>query len=80
MLAVTVLARVQTKYSVHGTRLSCTENQSGLRWMESDVDLLAKLTCLRHCNTSEAARPLKQRWVCVDGLTGVIKSSSICGS
>jgi len=82
-LAVIVLARLQIKNcQLHpcgwSKTLLCIPNQSGLRWTESNVDFLAMLTCLRHCDTSQTAWPFKEGWICVDGLTGVIKSSDIC--
>lgn len=78
-MAVIVLARLQINYTHVGeTRLLRVQNQSGLRWTESNADLLVKLACLRHCNTSQTAGPFKQGRVCVDRLTGVVKSSAIC--
>jgi hypothetical protein len=48
-----------------------------LKYIESDVEFLAVLTCLRNGDTSQAAGPFKERRVRVDGLTGVVKCSDV---
>jgi hypothetical protein len=51
-----------------------------LKYIESDVEFLAVLACLRNGDTSQAAGPFKERRVRVDGLTGVVKCSDIWDS
>jgi hypothetical protein len=82
LLAVVVLPRLQIKYCpVHSCGwpkiVSCVQKQLCWRRTESNGDFLAVLTCLRNGDTSQAAGPFKERRVCVDGLTGVVKCSDV---